>query len=98
MLIDCYSIGSSCSTGLEAGISCTGTICTQGDIRLQGGTATRGRVEVCNNNLWGTVCDRLWNENNTVVACRQLGLATAGEHIMYVEIMVKPWHGYGNST
>ena len=52
--------------------------CTQGAIRLQGGTATSGRVEICNNNIWGTVCDDLWSGSDAVVACRQLGLPTTG--------------------
>ena len=52
--------------------------CTQGAIRLQGGTATRGRVEICNNNVWGTVCDDLWGTPDAQVACRQLGFSTTG--------------------
>ena len=53
--------------------------CTQGDIRLQGDTATLGRVEICNNNIWGTVCDDLWDDTDARVACRQLGLPTTSE-------------------
>ena len=54
------------------------TACTQGALRLQGGTANSGRVEICNNNVWGTVCDDLWGNVDARVACRQLGFAATG--------------------
>ena len=49
--------------------------CVHGDIRLAGSgtSSTRGRVEVCLNNVWGSVCDDLWSSNDARVACRQLG-------------------------
>ena len=59
--------------------------CTNnGDIRLVGGsTRFEGRIEVCLNSVWGTVCDdglrfatqEQINSFHTVV-CRQLGLVT----------------------
>ncbi len=36
-------------------------------------------MEVCNNNIWGTVCDDFWGGVDARVACRQLGLPTTGE-------------------
>ena len=53
--------------------------CSNGDIRLAGGaTNNTGRIEVCNNNLWGTVCDDLFGVPDATVACRQLGFNSTG--------------------
>jgi hypothetical protein len=42
-------------------------------VRLQGGTATQGRLEILYNNQWGTVCDDGFNTQDAQVACRMLG-------------------------
>ena len=54
--------------------------CTTGQVRLKGGNIpNEGRVEICMNNVWGTVCDDLWSSTDTTVVCRQLGYSTQGQ-------------------
>ena len=53
--------------------------CTDGDIRLMDGTnELNGRVEICINNVWGTVCDSGFDSREAQVICKQLNYSSEG--------------------
>ena len=75
-LLQCaYNPIDNCAHFEDAGVRCQG--CITGEIRLIGGSQPyEGRVEVCRNNVWGTVCDDSWGALDATVVCRQAGYSS----------------------
>lgn len=58
--------------------------CTDGDIRLHGGSSSiSGILLVCANGVWGTVCSYYWDNDDNTVACRQLGLHSESKILLH---------------
>ena len=64
---------------------------------MGGSTDYEGRVEVCVNNLWGTICHRnsryyyyryYWDQSDGMVVCRQLGHQELGRYQHYNTVIL----------
>ncbi len=50
----------------------------EGEIRLVAGSTHReGRIELCSNGHWGTVCSDGWTEREAALVCSRLGYSGA---------------------
>lgn len=70
-----------CSHAEDVALSCEAA-CVEGQVKLVGGDkTTEGRVEVCRNGYWGTICDNTGSFGiyEARVVCGQLGLPTTGQ-------------------
>ena len=81
----CWLTLSDCTELLVVLSSCNVAPCSNGDVRLMGGTREgEGRVEFCHNQVWGTVCDNNWGIDDVNVVCGQLGYIRGVYHIVGV--------------
>ena len=57
--------------------------CATGDVRVVG--SGEGRLEVCVNSAWGTVCSDQFDENDAYVACGAIeGFNRTGINFMHL--------------
>ena len=66
--------------------------CKEGSIRVVDGIIEQeGRVEVCVNQVWGSVCDDGWDKTDAHIVCQQMGHPELG---MYDTCTYKNYNCY----
>ena len=73
--------------------------CTNGEVRLVGGSSPHeGRIEICVNDVWGTVCSNSWSTSDSNVVCGQLGYLPIGLIILQQQYHTFNLGGRGKSN
>ena len=55
--------------------------CEEGAVRISDGLIeNEGRLEVCVNGVWSSVCDAGWDKTDAHVVCQQLGFSELGTY------------------
>ena len=90
LLTDCPNVSTSCGHQNEAGVRCPVPCDETGALQLVGGeTYLEGRVEVCEDGVWRTICQgELWSQEDAVVTCAQLGYSTLCMSFSNSKIMI----------
>ena len=74
----CYLVQTCSWSLLHAALATVAGGCEDGSVRIEGGQMDSlagtmdGRLEICINNAWGTVCNNTFRSVDTAVACGQL--------------------------
>ena len=64
-------------------------MCDDGALRLIGGSSyLEGRVEICYNEAWGTICDNQFDNVDASVICRQLGFSRNSNNIVHLIVHI----------
>ena len=74
--------------------------CVDGELRLVNGSDEReGRLEICFNRAWGTICADEFNQTEATVACGQLGFSREGAVLSpprpLPDFILQPWRKIG---
>ena len=78
-------------------------VCIDGNVRLRDGfDENQGRVEICYNRVWGTVCDDGgWavggGRQNSRVVCQQLGLPSECKYPLIINLYLYKYLATGKN-
>ena len=62
-------------------------LCAESEVRLVGGSRPdNGRVQVCFNGVWGSVCSSGFGEPEAQVTCRNLGFSDGSISESYLSL------------
>ena len=66
---------------------CYNLACDDGNVRLMNGsTSSEGRVEICYNGRYETVCDDFWDEIEARIVCKQLNFTVTTTSKIYLQL------------
>ena len=60
---------------------------------VDGFVENEGRVEVCVNGVWSSVCDDGWDQTDAHVVCQQLDHPELGRSITKIWCIISSWFG-----